>query len=172
MIKAFQQGDDIHKATASLVFETPIEEVDADMRYRAKALNFGIIYGIGARSFAQSAQIPVDEARTFIETYLATFQGVARYMENMKEKARSYGFVETLLGRKRLLPDIHSPNPQLRSFAERVAINTPIQGTSADIVKMAMVKTAQTFPEIDLLLQIHDELLWEGDVATDKKNRS
>ena len=106
----------------------------------------------------------------FIDRYLSVFDGVARYMERAKQKAQSYGYAETLYGRKRLLPDIHSPNHQFRTFAERVAINMPIQGTSADIVKMAMVQCDKQFPSLTLLLQIHDELLWEGESAEIKKH--
>jgi len=162
MRESFLRGEDIHQRTASLVFGVDIDKVDSDMRYRAKALNFGIIYGIGARSFARSAGISPDEAREFMDTYLAVFRGIAQYMEDAKEMARQHGYAITMYGRKRFLPDIHSSNPLLRSIAERVAINMPIQGTAADIVKMAMVRTDKEFPDIDLVLQVHDELLWEG----------
>ena len=165
MIQAFQNNEDIHIRTAALVFGVDAEKVTDQMRYRAKALNFGIIYGIGARAFARNADISVDEARMFIDRYLSVFDGVARYMEQAKQKAQTNGYAETLYGRKRLLPDIYSPNPQFRTFAERVAINMPIQGTSADIVKRAMVQCDKQFPTLNLLLQIHDELLWEGESA-------
>ena len=162
MIDAFNKGEDIHKTTASLVFGVDMQEVNADMRYRAKALNFGIIYGIGSRSFAKSANISQNEAQNFMDSYFAIFRGVAEYMESAKEEARKKGYASTMFGRKRYLPDINSPNPMLRSLAERIAINAPIQGTSADIVKMAMVEADKKFNDIDLVLQIHDELLWEG----------
>lgn len=163
MIEAFKGEQDIHKRTASLVFGVEENKVTSDMRYRAKALNFGIIYGIGARAFARNAKISVDEAQDFIDRYFSVFHKVSEYMESAKQKARDSGFAVTMFGRKRLLPDIHSQNPQFRAFSERVAINMPIQGTVADIVKMAMVETDKKFSQIDLLLQIHDELLWEGD---------
>ena len=165
MIQAFQNKEDIHIRTAALVFGVETEKVTSQMRYRAKALNFGIIYGIGARAFARNAGIEVEEARMFIDRYLTVFDGVARYMEQAKQNAQTYGYAETLYGRKRLLPDIYSPNPQFRTFAERVAINMPIQGTAADIVKKAMVQCDKQFPNLQLLLQIHDELLWEGKSA-------
>ena len=165
MIQAFQSNEDIHIRTAALVFGVEAEKVTDQMRYRAKALNFGIIYGIGARAFARNADISVDEARMFIDRYLSVFDGVARYMEQAKQRAQTNGYAETLYGRKRLLPDIYSPNPQFRTFAERVAINMPIQGTAADIVKIAMVQCDKQFPTLNLLLQIHDELLWEGENA-------
>ena len=163
MIDVFQKDQDIHKQTAALVFGVEQEKVTSNMRYRAKALNFGIIYGIGPRAFAQTAGVSMDEARDFIDRYLSVFQGVSRYMNDAKQKAQDLGYAETMFGRKRFLPDIHSPNPQFRAFAERVAINMPIQGTAADIVKIAMVQCNKEFPNIDLLLQIHDELLWEGE---------
>ena len=163
MIEAFQNGEDIHTRTASLVFGIDANEVTKDMRYRAKALNFGLIYGIGSRAFARSAGISVDEAKDFMDKYLVVFSGVAEYIESAKALARERGYAETLFGRKRFLPDLHSPNPGLRAFAERAAINMPAQGTAADIVKMAMVRAEKEFPTISLLLQIHDELLWEGE---------
>lgn len=164
MIEAFKNGEDIHARTASLVFGIDLQDVTKDMRYRAKALNFGLIYGIGHRAFARSAGISVDEAKDFMDRYLAVFSGVADYIENAKEVARERGYAETLFGRKRFLPDLHSPNPGLRAFAERAAINMPAQGTTADIVKMAMVRAEKEFPSLSLILQIHDELLWEGEL--------
>jgi len=163
MIEAFNNGEDIHTRTASLVFGIDLAAVTKDMRYRAKALNFGLIYGIGHRAFARSAGISVDEAKDFMDRYLEVFSGVADYIENAKALARERGYAETLFGRKRFLPDLNSPNPGLRAFAERAAINMPAQGTSADIVKMAMVRAEKEFPTISLILQIHDELLWEGE---------
>ncbi len=171
MIKAFVNDEDIHKRTASLVFGVDMNDVDSEMRHRAKALNFGIIYGIGSRSFARSAGISQEEARNFMDSYFAIFQGIAEYMEFAKEEVRKKGYAATLFGRKRYLPDINSSNPMLRSLAERVSINMPIQGTSADIVKMAMVKADKEFEDIDLVLQIHDELLWEGKESEIKKNK-
>ena len=169
MIDTFQKGEDIHINTASLVFDTPKDKVTKKMRYRAKALNFGIIYGIGPKAFAQSADISFQEAKEFIERYLDVFENVALYMEETKQKANQLGYVETMFGRKRFLPDLTSPNPMLRAYAERAAINHPVQGTAADIVKMAMVKAHKDISSADMILQIHDELLWEGESDTIKE---
>lgn len=169
MIDVFNKGEDIHVSTAAMVFGVEKKEVTPKMRYRAKALNFGIIYGIGPRAFAQSAEISTEEAKEFIQKYLDVFEDVALYMEETKNKAHRLGYTETMFGRKRFLPDLRSPNPMLRAYAERAAINHPVQGTGADIVKMAMVKAQKEIKDIDLLLQIHDELLWEGDSDKIKK---
>ena len=140
MKDAFIKGEDIHASTASLVFGVSIDNVSSTMRSRAKELNFGIIYGIGSRSFARSAGISVAEAQDFIDRYLSIFSGVAFYMEKTKEDAEKRGYVETIYGRKRFLPDIYSNNPMIKSFAQRAAINMPVQGSAADIVKMAMLE--------------------------------
>jgi len=169
MIDAFKKGEDIHTNTAAYVFGVEKKKVDSIMRYRAKALNFGIIYGIGARAFAKSADISYEEAQEFIQKYFEVFEKVGTYMERVKKEAHKNGYVETLFGRKRFLPDLNSPNPMLRGMAERAAINMPAQGTAADIVKMAMVETDKKFPDLSLLLQIHDELIWEGEEAEIKK---
>lgn len=162
MINAFKRDEDIHINTASFVYGVDKDKVTKKMRYSAKALNFGLIYGMGPRAFSKSAKIPYEEAQEFIQKYFDVFKGVAIYMEHTKKKAYDVGYVETMFGRKRFLPDLQSPNPMLRSMAERAAINMPVQGTLADIIKMAMVKVYEELPEIKLLLQIHDELLWEG----------
>lgn len=162
MIDAFRNGEDIHTNTAAYIFGVDKEKVDVSMRRRAKALNFGIIYGIGPHAFAASADISFEEAREFIQRYFDVFEKVEEYMESTKQKAHQQGYVETILGRKRFLPDLQSPNPMLRSMAERAAINMPAQGSAADIVKMAMVETDKKLKNVDLLLQIHDELIWEG----------
>ncbi|MEX2008257.1 MAG: DNA polymerase [Candidatus Spechtbacterales bacterium] len=161
MIATFRRGEDIHASTAAHVFGIELDQVTSDMRYRAKALNFGLIYGIGERAFAASAGISLPEAREFMDRYLEVFNGVAEYMKATKEKAHQLGYVETLYGRKRFLPDLRSPNPRVRSMAERAAINMPVQGTAADLVKMAMVKSENELSGARLLLQLHDELLWE-----------
>ncbi len=161
----FRAGEDIHKMTASSVFGVSSEKVTEQMRFSAKALNFGVLYGMGAQGFAKSAGISVDEARDFIEQYFARFPKIYEYMEKTKEFARSHGYVETMFGRRRYLPEVNSSTPQLRAAAERMAQNHPIQGSLADLVKMAMVKIGQNlnFPEneVRMLLQIHDELLFE-----------
>ena len=165
MIEAFKKGEDIHINTAAYVFGVDKDKVDSTMRFRAKALNFGIIYGIGSRAFADSADISYIEAQEFIQRYFDVFSRVGIYMEAVKKKAHKVGYVETLFGRKRFLPDLNSPNPMLRSMAERAAINMPAQGTAADIVKMAMVEADRRLKNVSLLLQIHDELIWEGEAS-------
>ena len=141
------------------------------MRFRAKALNFGILYGMGPQGFAKSAKIPMDEARNFIENYFVRFPKIVEYIESTKVFARTNGYTETLFGRKRYIPDIHSTAPPLLAAAERIAINHPIQGTAADIMKMAMIEVAkEVSPKADMLLQIHDELVFEmpDDIITDQ----
>ncbi|MDO8474094.1 MAG: DNA polymerase [bacterium] len=163
MQKIFQANEDIHRMTASEVFGIPVDQVSDEMRYRAKALNFGVLYGMGARGFASSARIPLEEAQQFIDDYFMRFPKIASYIEQTKEFVKEKGYTETLFGRKRYLPDIHSFTPPIRAAAERAAVNLPIQGTAADIMKMAMVKVFQEC-ESDrcrMLLQIHDELLFE-----------
>lgn len=166
MMRVFNEGGDIHRATAAEINHVPPEKVTNEMRSAAKALNFGILYGMGQRAFAEAAGIDAATARRFINEYFADFSGVARFMETAKTLALERGFAQTLLGRKRWLPDIRSINPMLRTSAERMAQNMPIQGLQADIIKIAM---ARIFNEVlprygggaRLLLQIHDELVFE-----------
>jgi DNA polymerase-1 len=177
MCAFFRAGADIHTMTASTVFGVSDKEVTPEMRFRAKALNFGVLYGMGAQGFAKSAGIPVDEARDFIEQYFVRFPKVFEYMEQTKEFARSHGYVETMFGRKRYLPEVNSSTPQLRAASERMAVNHPIQGSLADLVKMAMVKIQQSgaLPDTQgsMLLQIHDELLFEiADGIVEETSRS
>src|SRR3989344_5222058 len=161
----FRAKADIHAMTASSVFGVPEGEVTPEMRFRAKALNFGVLYGMGAQGFAKSAGIPFEEARDFIDQYFVRFPRVYEYMEETKEFARSHGYVETMFGRRRYLPEVNSSTPQLRAAAERMAQNHPIQGSLADIVKMAMVRIQESSMLLGgqcfMLLQIHDELLFE-----------
>ncbi|MDO8470954.1 MAG: DNA polymerase [bacterium] len=163
--EAFRKGEDIHRVTASTVFGVSPEAVTKEMRNRAKALNFGILYGMGPQGFAKSAKISLEEAQDFIASYFARFPSIQRFMEDTKAFARTYGYAETLFKRRRYLPDIYSTAPQLKAAAERMAINHPIQGTNADLMKMAMVEIYDAIvknnPECRLLLQIHDELLFE-----------
>ncbi|MDP2637355.1 MAG: DNA polymerase A family protein, partial [bacterium] len=163
MQEYFREGKDIHKMTAAEVFGVPFAKVTDDMRYKAKALNFGVLYGMGARGFARAAKIPYEEAETFIENYFLRFPRIADYVEETIEFAQEHGYTQTILGRKRYIPDITSETPQLKAAAERAAINHPIQGSAADIMKLAMVKTHEAFPEAKarMILQIHDELLFE-----------
>ncbi|EKD46780.1 MAG: hypothetical protein ACD_67C00065G0001, partial [uncultured bacterium] len=164
LIEAFHRGDDIHKITAAEINKVTISQVTEKMRSSAKALNFGIIYGMSSFGFSQSAGISREDAQKFINTYMENFSGVANYMKETREFARTNGYVETLLGRRRNLHEINSPNFQVAAGAERMAINMPIQGLAADIMKLAMIKTAQTFAddsEIKMILQIHDEIILE-----------
>ena len=167
--EAFLAGTDIHALTASQVFHVPLAEVTGEMRRRAKAVNFGIIYGISDYGLSQDLGIYRKEAATYIEGYLNTYPGVRRYMEEVVEQAKQDGYVETLLKRRRYLPELSSPNFNVRSFGKRVALNTPIQGTAADIIKIAMIRVRdalkQEFPEARLILQVHDELVVEAPQA-------
>lgn len=165
MLESFRENQDVHARTASEVFGVPLDLVSHEMRSRAKAVNFGIVYGISDFGLAVQLGCSRKEAGEFIENYLARYQGVKEYMERMKALARSQGYVSTLLGRRRYLPDINNRNFNLRSFAERTAINTPIQGTAADIMKLAMLKVDAALQKSGLssrvLLQVHDELVLE-----------
>ncbi len=164
MIETFKRGEDIHSRTAAEVFNVPIEKVTKEMRREAKTLNFGILYGMGARAFAQSSGVSFGEAQEFIHEYESDFAGLAKFMREMKEKARAHGYVETLWGRKRYMAELSSPNPGIRSAGERMAINMPIQGTAADIIKSAMVFLDNKIgneKDIKMILQVHDELVFE-----------
>jgi DNA polymerase I len=164
LIEAFYRGDDIHRLTAAEVNKVTLSQVTDTMRSNSKALNFGIIYGMGAYGFSQSAGISREEAQKFIDTYMEKFSGVARYMKETREFARINGYVETLLGRRRNIPEINSPNIQVANGAERMAINMPIQGLAADIMKLAMIKAYQKFSkdkDVRMILQIHDEIILE-----------
>lgn len=162
---AFRDGADVHRRTAALINGVPEAEVTAEMRGRAKAINFGVIYGMGARALARQTQVTVKEAAAFIERYFATYPRVRAYIEATRESARRTGRVETMLGRRRLLPDILAADQRLRAFQERVAVNTPIQGTAADLIKLAMLRIQAALDAGDtgalLLLQVHDELVLE-----------
>ena len=162
MLEAFNSGHDIHTATAAKIYKIPIEEVTSDMRRKAKTANFGIIYGISVFGLSDRLSIPRAEAKELIEGYFATYPDVKKYMDNAIQKAKEMGYVETLLGRKRFLPDINSQNSIVRGFAERNAINAPIQGTAADIIKIAMVRIQKGLEQENLqakmTMQVHDEL--------------
>ena len=162
MLAAFRSGQDIHAATAAKIFGLPIDQVTKDQRRKAKTANFGIIYGISAFGLAQQLDCSRSEAKQLIDDYFAAFPRVISYIESQKELARQKGYAETLFGRKRYLPDIHSHNATVRSFAERNAVNAPIQGTAADIIKMAMVSIHRRLKEENLqtqmIMQVHDEL--------------
>lgn len=163
LLEAFRGGQDIHAATAAKIFRTPIEEVTKDQRRRAKTANFGIIYGISAFGLSQQLDCPRAEAKALIDDYFAAFPQVIDFIESQKQFAREHGYVETLFGRRRYLADINSHNATVRSFAERNAVNSPIQGTAADIIKMAMITISKRLnefndPRLQLTMQIHDEL--------------
>lgn len=166
MINAFNSGEDIHKTTASQVFGLPPEMITPSLRSRAKAVNFGIVYGIGAFSLAKDIGVTNKEAKAYIDGYLANFSGVADYMNRMIETAKDKGYSETLFNRRRYLPELASSNRMLRAFGERVARNMPIQGTAADIIKIAMVKVDKRLEaenmKARLILQVHDELIVEA----------
>ncbi|KAE8558636.1 DNA polymerase I, partial [Paenibacillus polymyxa] len=163
--EAFVHDMDIHTKTASDVFGVPAEAVDSDMRRSAKAVNFGIVYGISDYGLSQNLNITRKEAARFIDQYFDVFQGVRRYMDDIVKDAKRDGYVKTLLERRRYLPEINASNFNQRSFAERTAMNTPIQGTAADIIKLAMVQMDAALRERNLrsrmLLQVHDELVFE-----------
>jgi len=165
LMDSFAQGQDVHARTASEVFGVPLAEVTANMRMRAKTVNFGIIYGISDYGLSKQLGVSRAEAAHYIESYFSRYVGVKAYMEAEVAKAKKLGYVETLFGRRRYLPDINHSNYNLRSFAERTAINTPIQGTAADIIKVAMLKVAKALDEAQVksrvLLQVHDELVLE-----------
>lgn len=165
MKQAFADGEDIHTVTASQVFDVPVEFVTHEMRSHSKAVNFGIVYGISAFSLSEDIHVSPKEAQRYIDSYLEKYAGVRRYMEQIKEKARQDGYVTTLYGRRRYLPELKSKNFNMRSFGERVALNTPIQGTAADVIKAAMVAVYRRLQrekrQARLLLQVHDELIIE-----------
>ena len=162
MVEDFNSGHDIHQATAAKIFKVPIEEVTSTMRRKAKTANFGIIYGISAFGLAERMEVSRGEARQLIDDYFATYPGVKEYMDKSIEKARQLGYTQTLLGRRCQLPDINSRNAVVRGYAERNAINAPIQGTAADIIKVAMIRIDKRMREEGLrskmILQVHDEL--------------
>ena len=165
MQAAFNSGEDIHTNTASQVFDLPPLFVTPDMRRKAKAVNFGIVYGIGAFSLAQDIGVSVAEADQYIKNYLRTYSGVQQYMEDIVNFGKEKGYVQTLYGRRRYLPELTASNKNIQNFGKRVAMNTPIQGTAADIIKIAMIRVydrlAKEERKSKLILQIHDELIVE-----------
>ena len=165
MQAAFSSGEDIHAVTASQVFRVPLSEVTPEMRRNAKAVNFGIVYGISAWSLSQDIGVSPEEAKAYMDAYLENYSGVRAYMKDIVETAKAQGYVTTLYGRRRYLPELKSSNFNLRAFGERVALNTPIQGTAADIIKLAMIRVDHALAEAGLqaklILQVHDELIVE-----------
>ena len=165
LIEAYQSSQDIHRITASQVFHTPFEEVTSQQRSNAKAVNFGIVYGISSFGLGQDLNISKKEAEEYIHQYFATYPGVKQYMDRLVAQGKTEGYVSTLFGRRRPIPEFTSANFMQRQFGERVAMNSPIQGTAADIIKIAMIRVNERLkrelPESRMLLQIHDELLVE-----------
>ena len=165
LLQAFHEGQDIHAATASLVYGVGLAEVVPEMRRIAKIMNFGVVYGISPYGISQQTGLTANEGKAFIDTYLGKYPGISDYISDIKAKAKRQGYVETLMGRKRYLPEITSSNFVVRGGAERVAINTPIQGTAADVIKLAMVMLQDRMDEMELrslmIIQVHDELIFE-----------
>lgn len=173
MIDAFQNGRDIHTETASEIFKIPRGQVTSELRRRAKAVNFGIVYGIGAFSLSQDVGVSVKEAGSYIDGYLATYSGVASYLTDTIEQAKRDGFVTTIYGRRRQLPELSSSNRVVQALGKRLAMNTPIQGTAADLIKIAMIKVHNRLKteklDANLILQVHDELIIESSAADSKR---
>ncbi len=166
MIKAFHDGADIHTATAAEINQVKPEEVTPEMRREAKAVNFGILYGQGPHGLSQGADIPYARAKEFIDKYFVTYPGIKKFVDDSIESARGRGYAETLFNRRRFLPEINSSVMQVRKAAERMAVNTPLQGTAADIIKVAMIEVKKLIDkeygeEVKMLLQVHDELVFE-----------
>ena len=165
MREAFNDGLDVHKATAAKIFRCPLSEVSADQRRVAKTANFGIMYGISAFGLSQRLQCSRSEAKQIIDDYFASFPSIREFIDASVASARANGYVETIFGRRRYLPDINSQNANLRSLSERNAVNAPIQGSAADIIKLAMIGVdralSEQAPDARMVLQIHDELLLE-----------
>jgi DNA polymerase-1 len=166
MIDTFKRNEDIHARTASAIHGVPLEQVTKELRRTAKEVNFGVIYGLGSTGLAERQGISREQAKAFIEKYFSTYAKIKEWIDQTKQFAAERGYVETLFGRRRYLPEIQSPNPMLRAQAERVAVNMPVQGTAADLMKIAMLSVAEQlpkkFPKARMLLQVHDELVLEA----------
>ena len=169
LIEAYQENEDIHRITASRVFHTPFDEVTPLQRRNAKAVNFGIVYGISEFTLARNIGVSRYEAKDFIDRYFERYPGVKAYMDGAVKKGHEQGYVTTLMGRRRYLPELMSPNYAVRSFGERCAMNSPIQGTAADIIKLSMIAVDRALKEggfeAKLILQVHDELIVEAPEA-------
>ena len=165
LVNAFKQGKDIHSATAAEIFQVDSSQVDSEQRRRAKAINFGLIYGMSAFGLAKQLDIGRHEAQEYIDIYFHRYPGVKQYMDEIRELAKEQGYVETVFGRRLYLPDINSKNGQLRKYAERTAINAPMQGTAADIIKLAMIDVWSWMnseaADARMIMQVHDELVFE-----------
>ncbi len=165
MIDAFRAGEDIHRATAAWVNGIKPAEVTDKQRRDAKTLNFGVLYGMGPMNFAQASGISIEEARSFIERYKQQYEGITNLIQSTIEQAEETEFVETMMGRRRYVPEINASSPAVRAAAERAAFNFPIQGTAADILKQAMIELQahldKKYPDADMVLTVHDELVCE-----------
>ena len=164
LINAFSQGKDIHRSTAAEIFGVSLDEVTSEQRRNAKAINFGLIYGMSAFGLSRQLGISRPDAQKYMDLYFQRYPGVQQFMTDIREKAKAQGYVETLFGRRLYLPDINSSNAMRRKGAERVAINAPMQGTAADIIKRAMIKLDEVIrhdPDIEMIMQVHDELVFE-----------
>jgi DNA polymerase-1 len=165
LLSAFAQGEDVHKATAAEVFDVDVSEVNADQRRKAKAINFGLIYGMSAFGLAKQIKVERYEAQDYIDRYFARYPGVLDYMDGIRAQAHATGYVETVFGRRLYLPDINARNKMLQQAAERTAINAPMQGTAADIIKRAMLSVETTLStdewDASMIMQVHDELIIE-----------
>ena len=165
LLKAFREGQDVHRATAAEVFEVDLDEVSGDQRRKAKAINFGLIYGMSAFGLARQLHLGRKEAQQYIDRYFERYPGVQQYMDRTRALAREQGYVETLFGRRLHLPQINARNKMLAQAAERTAINAPMQGTAADIIKLAMLAVdswlQQAAPPARMIMQVHDELVFE-----------
>ena len=166
LLTAFAEGQDVHRATAAEVFDVPVDEVNDEQRRKAKAINFGLIYGMSAFGLARQIKVERHEAQAYIDRYFERYPGVLDYMDRIRAQAHEDGYVETLFGRRLYLPDINARNKMLQQAAERTAINAPMQGTAADIIKRAMLKVDAWLRETDLdarmIMQVHDELIIEA----------
>jgi DNA polymerase-1 len=173
LIEAFTSGEDLHSFVASRAFNIPIDEVDPEMRRRIKAMSYGLAYGLSAYGLSQQLRITPEEAREQMQAYFERFGGIRDYLDGVVDEARMCGYTETTLGRRRYLPDLTSDNRQRREMAERMALNAPIQGSAADVIKVAMLRVEQAIADEKLnsrmLLQVHDELVLE--VAPGERER-
>ena len=176
LVRAFEQGADVHRATAAEVFGRTLEEVTSNERRAAKAINFGLMYGMSAFGLARNLGIDRGQAQDYVALYFSRYPGVRDFMERMREQAREQGYVETLFGRRLYLNDIHARNQGLRAGAERAAINAPMQGTAADIIKRAMVDVDKWLRDSGaparMILQVHDELVFEAEAGFIEELRS
>uniref|UniRef100_UPI0028AA062E DNA polymerase n=1 Tax=Pulveribacter sp. TaxID=2678893 RepID=UPI0028AA062E len=165
LLAAFTEGLDVHRATAAEVFGVPLAQVSSEQRRYAKTINFGLIYGMSSFGLAKSLGISTAAAKNYIDRYFERYPGVKRYMDETRVQAKERGYVETVFGRRLVLPEINSPNGPRRSAAERAAINAPMQGTAADLIKMAMVQVQEVLdrdkPQVLMVMQVHDELVFD-----------